>query len=86
MAEASMLEEPGAGKPHARIRAGAVGQLAVLPRWRRVAGSRTQSEIGKRQSMSEELLNKVMAWANAEEAVRVIIVEGSRARPNHAID
>jgi hypothetical protein len=32
MAEASMLEEPGAGKPHARIRAGAVGQLAVLPR------------------------------------------------------
>ena len=30
MAEASILEEPGAGKPHARIRAGAVGQLAVV--------------------------------------------------------
>ena len=36
-----MLEEPGAGKPHARIRAGAVGQLAVLPRWRRVVVPRT---------------------------------------------
>ena len=33
MAEASILEEPGAGNLHARIRAGAVGQLAVLPRW-----------------------------------------------------
>ena len=30
-AEASIHEEPGAGKPHAGICAGAVGQLAVLP-------------------------------------------------------
>ena len=31
-AEASVYEEPGAGKLHAGICAGAVGQLAVLPR------------------------------------------------------
>ena len=31
-AAASICEEPGAGKPHAGICAGAVGQLAVLPR------------------------------------------------------
>ena len=31
-AEASIPEEPGAGKLHAGICAGAVGQLAVLPR------------------------------------------------------
>jgi hypothetical protein len=30
--EASIFEEPGARKRHAGIRAGAVGQLAVLPR------------------------------------------------------
>src|SRR6185436_12200107 len=30
-AEASIHEEPGAGKPHAGICAGTVGQLAVLP-------------------------------------------------------
>ena len=30
--EASISEEPGAGKRHAGICAGAVGQLAVLPR------------------------------------------------------
>jgi hypothetical protein len=33
-AEASLSEEPGAGKLHAGISAGAVGQLVVLPRWR----------------------------------------------------
>jgi len=32
-ADVSILEEPGAGVPHAGIRAGAVGQLAVLPQW-----------------------------------------------------
>ena len=32
IAEASISEEPGAGKPHAGIRAGGVGQLASLPR------------------------------------------------------
>ena len=31
-AEARIPEEPGAGNPHAGICAGAVGQLAVLPR------------------------------------------------------
>jgi aminoglycoside 6-adenylyltransferase len=36
--------------------------------------------------MNEQLLNKVMIWANAEESVRVIIMEGSRARRDHAID
>jgi aminoglycoside 6-adenylyltransferase len=36
--------------------------------------------------MSEQLFNKVMTWAKAEEAIRVIIVEGSRARRDHAID
>ena len=36
--------------------------------------------------MSEQLFNKVVTWANAEEAIRVIIVEGSRARRDHAID
>ncbi len=36
--------------------------------------------------MSERLFNKVIAWANAQEAVRVIIVEGSRARRDHATD
>ncbi|MBN1811397.1 MAG: hypothetical protein JXA14_06150 [Anaerolineae bacterium] len=34
IAEASISEEPGAGKPHAGICAEAVGQLTVLPRWR----------------------------------------------------
>jgi hypothetical protein len=33
IADASISEEPGAGKLHAGICAGAVGQLAVLPRW-----------------------------------------------------
>ena len=33
-AEARTFEEPGAVIPHAGIRAGAVGQLAVLPQWR----------------------------------------------------
>jgi hypothetical protein len=32
IAEASISEEPGAGKLHAGICAGAAGQLAVLPR------------------------------------------------------
>ena len=45
MAEASMLEEPGAGKPHARIRAGAVGQLAVLPRWLRSKSRREDNDM-----------------------------------------
>jgi hypothetical protein len=31
-AEARLSEEPGAGKPHAGIRGGAAGKLAVLPR------------------------------------------------------
>ena len=31
--EARLSEEPGAGKPYAGICAGAVGRLAVLPRW-----------------------------------------------------
>ena len=33
IAEASISEEPGAVVPHAGICAGAVGQLAVLPRY-----------------------------------------------------
>jgi hypothetical protein len=33
MGEASHFEEPRAVVPHAGICAGAVGQLAVLPRW-----------------------------------------------------
>jgi len=33
MADARMPEEPGASTPHAGICAGAVGSLAVLPRW-----------------------------------------------------
>jgi len=33
-ADASFSEEPGAVVPHAGIRAGSVGQLAGLPRWR----------------------------------------------------
>ena len=33
-ADVSILEEPGAVVPHAGIRAGSVGQLAGLPRWR----------------------------------------------------
>jgi hypothetical protein len=33
MADASILAEPGAGTLHAGIGVGAVGSLAVLPRW-----------------------------------------------------
>ena len=33
-ADVSISEEPGAVVPHAGIRAGSVGQLAGLPRWR----------------------------------------------------
>ena len=39
IAEASIPEEPGAGKLHAGICAGAVGQLAVLPRWLTFVGT-----------------------------------------------
>jgi hypothetical protein len=35
-ATASLAEEPGARKPHAGLWAGAVGSLAVLPRWLRL--------------------------------------------------
>lgn len=35
-ADASTSEKPGAIVPHAGICAGAVGQLAVLPQWRRI--------------------------------------------------
>lgn len=36
--------------------------------------------------MSAPLLDKVVAWASAQDAIRVIILEGSRARRDHTVD
>jgi aminoglycoside 6-adenylyltransferase len=36
--------------------------------------------------MSEQLFEKVVTWAKAEDVIRVIILEGSRARHDHTVD
>jgi predicted nucleotidyltransferase len=36
--------------------------------------------------MIEKLLEKIVTWANAEDAIRVMIIEGSRARRDHTVD
>ncbi len=36
--------------------------------------------------MIEELFEKIMTWANTEDAIRAMIIEGSRARPDHSVD
>ncbi len=36
--------------------------------------------------MIEELLEKIVVWANAEDAIRAMIIEGSRARHDQTVD
>ena len=69
-AEASIHEEPGAGKPHAGICAGAVRQLAVLPRstsFRRQRGNAQLLPAVARNALSlaSRLINLVTTSANA---------------------
>jgi aminoglycoside 6-adenylyltransferase len=36
--------------------------------------------------MSAQLFEKAVTWAHTEEIIRVMIIEGSRARNDHAVD
>jgi predicted ATP-grasp superfamily ATP-dependent carboligase len=34
----------------------------------------------------DKILEKVVTWAETEDVIRVIIIEGSRARHDHSVD